>query len=66
MLLAPVLLYLAAMFSGQILLIGPATLPINIHDHLFQARLGAGLVAPTAIFVATLAGGLISRNVIRR
>ncbi len=66
MLLAPVALYLAAMYSGQILLIGPATLPINLQDHLFRARLGAELVAPTAILVAALVGSLTSRNRVRK
>jgi hypothetical protein len=65
MLLAPIMLYLAAIYGGQILLIGPATLPLNISDHLFQARLGAELVAPAAIFITTLAGGLTSRSVLR-
>ena len=66
MLLAPTVLYLAAIYSGQILLIGPATLPINISDHLFQARLGAVLVAPTAIFITALVGSLPVRHMFSR
>jgi cellulose synthase/poly-beta-1,6-N-acetylglucosamine synthase-like glycosyltransferase len=66
MLLAPIVLYLAALYSGQILLIGPATLPINISDRLFQARLGAALVAPTAIFITALAGSLPLRHLFRK
>ncbi len=66
MLLAPIVLYLAAIYSGQILLIGPATLPINISDHLFQARLGAELVAPTAIFITALVGNLPVRQIFSR
>jgi hypothetical protein len=66
MLLAPVVLYAAALCSGQILLLGPATLPATIQDHLFQARLGAGLVAPCAVFVATLAASLPVRKMSRR
>lgn len=66
MLLAPIALYLAAMYSGQILLIGPATLPINISNHLFQARLGAAYVAPAAIFITTLMGTLPVRKLFRK
>lgn len=66
LLLAPIVLYLVAIYSGQILLIGPATLPINITDHLFQARLGAELVAPTAIFITALVGSLPLRHMFRR
>jgi cellulose synthase/poly-beta-1,6-N-acetylglucosamine synthase-like glycosyltransferase len=66
MLLAPIVLYLAAMYSGQILLVGQATLPINIQNHLFQARLGAGFVAPAAIFIATMVGSLPVREMFRR
>lgn len=66
MLLAPIVFYLAAMYSGQILLFGPSTLPINLQDHLFRARLGAELVAPAAIFIATLIGSLIPRNLFNR
>ena len=65
MFLAPIALYLAAMFSGQILLIGPATLPINISNHLFTARLGAAYVAPAAILITTLVGRLPVRTLFR-
>ncbi len=65
MLLAPIVLYLAAIYSGQILLIGPATLPINITDRLFQVRLGASLVAPAAIFITALAGSLPVQHMFR-
>lgn len=66
MLLAPIALYLAAMYSGQILLIGPVTLPINIQNSLFQARLGAFYVAPAAVFIATLVSGLPVRKMFRK
>lgn len=66
MLLAPIVLYLAAMYSGQILLIGPATLPVNISNHLFSARLGAVYVAPTAIFITTLIGSLPAHKMFRK
>ena len=62
MLLAPIALYLAAMFSGQILMIGPSTLPVNIENHLFQARLGAAYVAPAAIFITALVSSLPVRK----
>jgi hypothetical protein len=65
MLLAPIALYIAAMYSGQILLIGPSTLPINIQNHLFSARLGAAYVAPAAIFITTLVGSLPVRKLFR-
>jgi len=66
MLLAPMSLYLAAMFSGQILLIGPTTLPIDIQNHLFSARMGAAYVAPAAIFITALVGSLPVLKMFRR
>ena len=53
--LAPIVLYIAAMYSSQIMLALP--LPLDTQDLLFKARLGAELVVPAAIFIATLMGG---------
>src|SRR5579883_1063933 len=57
-LLVPFGLYVAAMYSGHISLILPSTDSIYMQDYLFRARLGAELVAPSAIFLTTLAGKL--------
>ncbi len=42
LLLAPIVLYLAAIYSGQILLLGPATLPINIYRSSLSSTFGRG------------------------
>ncbi len=64
MLLAPIALYLAAMYSGQILLIGPATLPINISNHLFSSTPGSSICRARRDFHNDLVGSLpVQQNV---
>lgn len=55
--LAPTVLYAAAMYSSLVMLALPLPFPLDTQDLLFKARLGAELVVPAAIFIATLMGG---------
>jgi cellulose synthase/poly-beta-1,6-N-acetylglucosamine synthase-like glycosyltransferase len=58
-LLAPIVLYAAAMYNSQLLLALPFSLPINIPSQQFNTCLGAELVAPATIFIGTLVGDWI-------
>jgi hypothetical protein len=59
--LAPVALYVVAMYNSQLMLALPVSFPMNIQDNLFSVCLGGELVVPAAIFIATLIGDWLWR-----
>jgi hypothetical protein len=54
--LIPFGFYVVSLYTGQVTLFVPEAVPANAPDHLFNARFGAEMVAPAALFVAVLAG----------
>jgi hypothetical protein len=54
--LVPFGFYVVSLYTGQVTLFVPGAVPANAPDHLFNARFGAEMVAPAALFVAILAG----------
>lgn len=54
--LAPFAFYISSLYSGQASLFLPQAVPANAPYHLFNARYGAVVVAPAALFLSTLAG----------
>jgi cellulose synthase/poly-beta-1,6-N-acetylglucosamine synthase-like glycosyltransferase len=53
--LAPLAFYVYSLYSGQAALFMPGAVPANSPYHLFNARYGAQVVAPAALFLAFLA-----------
>ena len=54
--LIPFGFYVVSLYTGQVTLFVSEVVPANAPDHLFNARFGAEMVAPVALFVAILAG----------
>lgn len=64
--LTPLAFYVISLYQGQAALFVPGAVPINAPYHLFNARYGAVVVAPAALFLATLVGRqLLKKRIIR-
>lgn len=58
--LAPFVFYVIALYGGQAALYVSGAVPPNFDHQIYNARYGVELVAPAAVFVATLASSLTS------
>lgn len=52
--LAPFVFYIISFYNGQATVYVPDALPVYSHHHLFNVRFGSEMVAPMALFIATL------------
>lgn len=52
--LTPFGFYVVSLYSGQAVLFIPEAVPAYAQQHLYNARFGAEMVAPTALFIALL------------
>src|SRR2546428_1888731 len=53
--LTPLVCYIVSLYTGQVVLYVPETVPDNALQHLYNARFGAEMVPPAALFLGYLA-----------
>jgi cellulose synthase/poly-beta-1,6-N-acetylglucosamine synthase-like glycosyltransferase len=56
--LVPFVFYVVSFYNGQATVYIPEALPAYSHQHLFNVRFGSEMVAPAALFIATLVSRL--------
>ncbi len=56
--LVPFVFYVISFYTGQATIYVPEALPAYSHQHLFNVRFGSEMVAPMALFIATLVSRL--------
>ena len=56
--LAPFVFYVISLYTGQAIVYVPEAVPANAQQHLFNARFGAEMVVPVALFIAILVSRL--------
>jgi cellulose synthase/poly-beta-1,6-N-acetylglucosamine synthase-like glycosyltransferase len=56
--LVPFVFYVVSFYNGQATVYVPEALPPYSHQHLFNVRFGSEMVAPAALFIATLVSRL--------
>jgi hypothetical protein len=56
--LAPFVFYVVSLYTGQTTIYMPEVLPPHAHQHLYNVRFGAEMLAPAALFVAILVSRL--------
>jgi cellulose synthase/poly-beta-1,6-N-acetylglucosamine synthase-like glycosyltransferase len=54
--LVPFVFYAISLYNGQAIIYVPEAVPAHAGQHLFNTRYGAEMVAPAALFLATLVG----------
>ena len=65
--LVPFVFYIVSLYTGQAILFIPEAVSATAPQHLYNARFGAAMVAPAALFIATLiCRGYIATSIRRR